>query len=30
MNAMNRQDNLEPIVDPTVNHETERSQGAIR
>jgi Mrp family chromosome partitioning ATPase len=30
MNAMNRQNNLEPIVEPTVNPETERPQSAIR
>lgn len=30
MNAMNRQDNLESIVDPTVNQDTERSQGVLR
>jgi Mrp family chromosome partitioning ATPase len=30
MNVMNRQDNLEPIVEPTVNQDTERSQGVLR
>lgn len=30
MNAMNRQDNLESIVEPTVNQENDRPQGAIR
>jgi Mrp family chromosome partitioning ATPase len=30
MNVMNRQDNLESIVDPTVNQDTERSQGVLR
>lgn len=30
MNLMNRQDNLEPIVDSTANQDTERPQGIIR
>jgi Mrp family chromosome partitioning ATPase len=30
MNAMNRQDNFESIVEPTVNQENDRPQGAIR
>jgi Mrp family chromosome partitioning ATPase len=30
MNVMNRQDNLESIVEPTVNQDTERSQGVLR